>query len=227
MSYCTVQNVFDLGLSARAFPAVAMPPESVNEFTATIEIPSHGFTAADIITFRVTDGGRLPTNITAATLYYPIPVSADLFRVALTPGGTPIASWYDAGAGWAVAVDPIRRLQANIDAMAAFIDEHLTAHDPPIQPDPVTGRYPPILVYMNAQLAARRSVTSLMFENAEFRAAADRLFAAEQKDNDMLESWRKGKPITPRPTDETPAIAENGAISGAGRDAIPWGTGML
>jgi hypothetical protein len=204
-----------------------MPPESVNAATGTIEIPSHGFTAADIITFRVTDGGHLPTAISAATPYYPIPVSADLFQVALTPGGTPIASFYQAGAGWSVAVDPVRRIQAHIDDAAAVIDEHLTAHEPPIQPDPVTGKLPQILIGMNARIAARRAVTSLAFENDAFRVATDRLFATEAEDLKILEDWKKGKPITPRPTDETPATADNGAFAGSGRDSIPWSTGSL
>lgn len=221
MAYSTLDDVFLLGLSAQAFVILARPFDAVDAASATIRLQAHGLSTADVITFEVTEGGALPTGLSAFTAYYPIPVTADLFRVATTPNGTPIASWVDGGLGWGVQVDTTRRIAAHNEAEAARIDEHLTAHEPPIQPDPITGKYPQVLVGLNARMTARAAIISLAIENEAYRVARDRLMAREEADMKMLADWKAGKPIQPRPTDETPAIAENSARAGAGTP-IDW-----
>lgn len=216
MAYSTLDDVFLLGLSAQAFVVLARPFDAVDAASATIRLKAHGLSALDVITFEVTEGGALPTGISAFTAYYPIPVSADLFRVALTPNGTPIASWADGGEGWTLQVDTTRRILAHNEECAAEIDEHLTAHQPPIQPDPLTGKYPQVLVGLNARMTARAAIISLAIENDAYRVPRDRLMDREETDLKMLAAWEAGKPIQPRPTDETPAVAENSARASAG-----------
>lgn len=221
MAYSTLDDVFLLGLSAQAFVVLARPFDAVDAASATIRLKAHGLSATDVITFEVTEGGALPTGLSAFTAYYPIPVTADLFRVATTPSGTPIASWVDAGSGWSVQIDTTRRVAAHNEECAAEIDEHLTAHEPPIQPDPITGKYPQVLVGLNARMTARAAIISLAIENDAYRVPRDRLMAREETDLKMLADWKAGKPIQPRPTDETPAIAENSARASAGTP-IDW-----
>ena len=225
MAYSTLDEVFTLGLAAQAFQMLPRPFDAVDAATATIRLRAHGLTLDDVITFEVSDGGALPTAISAFQPYYPIPVTADLFQVALTPNGTPIASWVSAGEGWGVTVDTRRRIQAHAEETAAEIDEALTADTPPIKVDPVTGKYPQQLIGLNARMTARAAVLSLQVENAAYRVAIDRLFSKEKADQDQLAIWRSGKPLNPRPTDQT-AIPDNAAIA-SGDTPTPWRTGFL
>jgi hypothetical protein len=142
-------------------------------------------------------------------------MSSDLFKIQ------GINSFASAGTGWSVSLDPGRRLDAHLAETAAEIDEHLTAETPPIQVDPITGRYPQVLVGLNARMAARAAVISLQIENAAYRKAVDRLFEREKQDLVMLDNWRKGKPLNPRPVDTTPG-ADNSARAGYFHEPIPW-----
>jgi hypothetical protein len=225
-AYCTTDEIFTLGLSAQAFVSRPRVPDAVSAASATIRIKAHGLTVDDVITFEAVSGGQLPTGISGFTPYYPIPLSADLLHVATTPSGTPIASWASAGAGWGVCVDPLRRLAAHAVEVSAEIDEHLTAHDPPILVDPVTGKYPQVLVGLSARMAARAAVTSLQIENAQYRVAVDRLMAREAQDLEILAAWKAGKPIQPRPTDEDD-LANNAARAGYGRRPAGWDRGYV
>ncbi len=220
MPYATRDDVFLLALSAQAFVTLARPVPTIDVdiATGTIRLKAHGFAASDLIALEVKSGGALPSGgsgtPSAYQTYAPIPVSGDLFRI------TGFTSWTSAGAGWSVSVDFGRRLDAHLAETAAQIDENLTADEPPLKPDPITGKYPLQVVGMNARMAARAAVLSLQIENAAFRVATDRLFAKEVEDVKQLEIWRLGKPINPRPTDQTDQ-ADNGAVASSFA-AVPW-----
>jgi hypothetical protein len=226
MPYATRDELYLLALGAPAFVVYARPFDAVDAATATIRLKGHGLSLSDLITFETSDGGRTPSGITQFATYYPVPVSSDLFRVAIVSGGATVTSWVDSGEGWAVAVDPGRRLDAHLLETAAFIDEHLTAHEPPIDVDPISGKYPPVLVGMNARLAARKAIASLEADNPQYARAIDRLLASEAADQIILTDWKNGKPINPRPTDGT-ATADNSARAQSGRCAMPWTTGSI
>lgn len=226
MTYSTNDDVYLLALSAQAFVVLARPFDAVDATTATIRLKAHGFSALDIIAFEVMDGGTLPTSVSQFTSYYPIPVSSDLFRVATTPNGTPIASWASAGSGWGVTVDQARRLAAHRENAFAEINENLTAYKPPILPDPITGKYPQVLIGLEARMAARAAILSLEIENEAYRISRDRLIAQEKFDQGLLDAWRAGKPIQPVPIDQD-AIPENGARASSGI-GLDWrNSGML
>jgi hypothetical protein len=225
MSYATRDDLFQLALAASAFVAYARPYDAVDAATATIRIKGHGFSNDDLITFECATG-TLPNGISQFAIYHPIVVSGDLFQVATVAGGTPIASWSDAGEGWAVAVDMNRRLDLHLKAASAFVDEHLTAHEPPIDPDPDTGEYPPLLVQITARIAARAAIGSLETENPQYKVPIDRLLAREPADSVILADWKAGKPIQPRPVDST-TVADNSARANSSRSAVPWTTGSL
>lgn len=224
-SYATLDDVFQLALTAQAFRTRGRAFDAVSAGTATVRLAAHGFTTADAITFEVTSGGLLPTGISSFTVYYPIPVSIDLFRVATAPNGTPISSWVSGGSGWGVALDPTRRLLAHLEQTASEIDENLTADEPPIKVDPITGKFPQQLIGLNARMAARAAVLSLQIENAAYRVAVDRLFEKEKLDVEQLAIWRAGKPLNPRPIDQNTQL-DNAAI-GISDPSTPWRTGTL
>lgn len=226
MSYATRDQLFSLALAAPAFVAYARPFDAVDKSTATIRIKGHGLSTSDIISFECSDGGSTPTAISEFALYYPVPISADLFRVATSSGGTPIASWADAGTGWGIVIDPHRRLDIHLEESSAFVDEHLTAHEPPIQVDPITGTYPWTLVGIVCRIAARRAVASLETENPQYRVPIDRLLASEEADKQLLLDWKNGKPLQPRPVDEN-TKADNAARASNGRDEMGWTTGYF
>ena len=121
-SYATLDDIYNLGFSARAFIAHARPFDGVDPTTATIRLKAHGYDPRDIITFEVSGGGQLPSQLSAFTPFYPIPLSSDLFRVSTSAGGIPIASFNVAGTAWGVCLDPIRRLNMILVDEAAFID---------------------------------------------------------------------------------------------------------
>lgn len=221
MSYATRRDVYLLGLSAQAFVARSRPFDAVDATTATVRLRAHGLDTGDVVTFEATAGGALPTGLSAFAVYYAVPVSSDLFRVSLTSGGAAIASWASAGSGWAIAIDYGPRLDAHLADASATIDEHLTAHDPPL-----LAPYPAVVVGMCARMAARAAVTSLQIENAAYRVAVDRLFAREAQDLEILAAWKAGKPIQPRPTDKSDE-ADNAAHAASSRPVIGWTTGML
>lgn len=225
MAYATRDQLFSLALAAPAFVAYPRPFDAVDGPTATIRIKGHGLSLSDVITFERSDGGTLPTGLSEWATYYPVPVTADLFRVALASGGTPIASWANTGAGWGVTVDQYRRLDMHLEEVSAFVDEHLTAHEPPILPDQ-SGNYPWVLVGIVARIAARRAISSLEVENPQYRVPIDRLLATEEADKQLLADWKAGKPIQPRPEDET-STADNSARAQYSREPVPWTTGMI
>jgi len=224
MAYCTRDNVYQLALPATAFVSRARPFDAVGASTATIRLKAHGLSTLDIVTFEKTSGGTLPTGISEFTVYYPVPVSSDLFRLATSYGGTPIASWVSGGSGWAIAVDPGRRLDMHVRESASRIDDHLTAHELPLLPDN-NGEYPYVLVGLNARMAARQCITTLQFDTTAFRTAIDRLAAQEKADEQMLLDWKNGKPLQPRPEDSD-SIPDNAAQAYA-VTPMDWLTGTL
>lgn len=203
MAYCTPDEVFALGLPAAAFVTRARPvqPSDVDGPTGRIRLRAHGLADSDVVTFEVTAGGALPTGVSAFTPYTPTVVSFDLFHIGLT--------FASVGSGWAIAVDPLRRITLLAEDVSAQIDEVLTAHAVPLLPG-ATG-YPPVVVGVAARMTARAAVNSLQVENAAYRVAIDRLFAAEEFDRLMLTNWIKGKPVQPAPLDQTTGTADNGA----------------
>lgn len=225
-AYCTEDDVFK-ALAAQAFVVRPRPvqPADVDGASGTIRLEAHGLTADDVVTFKGTSGGSLPTGVTAFAPYYPTVVSFDLFKVAATLGGSAL-TFVAVGSGWGIVVDPRRRIRWHAVDTAAEINQNLTAHDPPIQVDPTTGKYPPILIGLNARMAARAAVTSLQVDNAAYRVAIDRLFAREEMDRTILDELRKGWPLNPRPTDQT-EVADNSARAASSRAALDWTTGEL
>lgn len=226
MAYCTREELYTLALAAPAFVSYARPFDAVDAATATIRLKGHGLFANNPITFEGTEGGYLPTGISEFSVYYAQPLTSDLFRISTVIGGSAVASWSEPGEGWGISIDPGPRLDAIAAERSAFIDEHLTAHEPPIQVDPVTGLYPSVLIGICARLTARQAIASLETTVPQYRVAIDRLLASEEDDRKLLEAWKGGKPIQPRPTDEDEAL-ENAAVARNGRDAMSWSSGRF
>lgn len=231
--YATRADVYRLGLSAQAFVVRArpVPLTDVSATTATIRLQAHGMSTGDAFTFEVTSGGTLPTGITAFLPYYAVVVTADLFRVSLTSGGSAIASWASPGTGgvspWSISVDQGSRLDAHILDASSAVDECLTAQAPPLLVSPVTGTYPLVVVGIVSRMAARSAVTSLQIENPQYRVAVDRLFAQEAADQQTLTDWKAGKPIQPAAVDQTPGSPFDGPQVGYSQCAQPWNTPYL
>jgi hypothetical protein len=149
-------------------------------------------------------------------------MSFDLLRI--TSGAVPITSYASAGSGWAIAIDPRRRLLRNLRETAGQINNMLTGHDPPIERDD-DGNYPEVVVGLNARLAAWRAVTTLQFENPVSREALDRLEAQIEEDRKTLATYLAGRPILPRPTDQN-SVPDNAATARAGV-AVNWQVGYM
>ena len=228
MAYATVAQVYALALSARAFVVAPSPILASDPNTGTIRLAAHGLANMDRVIFTKTSGGLLTPELSTFMYYEPIVLGGDLFQVADPITGLPIV-FSQASTGWAVAVDPERRLAMHLEDAAARIDQHLTAHSTPIQVNATTGAYPSVLVGLNARMAARSAVTSLQVENPAYREPMDRLFAMAASDGDtdppaqpgsLLGDWKAGVEILPTPVDRT-AIADMG-MRARGRWPIGW-----
>ncbi len=223
-SYATLDETYNLALTARAFVVGASKIDACEVDTGKILLPSHGCSSADLLRFSCTSGGSLPPELDAFTYYSPIIVGGDVFQVN-DGSGAPIIFTADPR-GWSVIVDPVRRLTMHLRDAFGRINNCITAHETPIKVDPITGLYPPILVGMNARVGARSCVTSLQLENAQYKSALDRLFKLEMSDESTLAEWKDGKPILPKPTDQT-STPEMGAVTTFGRRASSWSTGRV
>lgn len=223
-AYCTRDDCF-LVLSPKAFVVRPQPIANVSAdvdlSTGVIRLAANGLTSSDYVTLAVTSGGALPTGLSAFTKYPVDPVEFDLIRLRDPDTGDPITSYASAGSGWAIAVDMMRRLDFHRHSQAARINECLTAHEPPLD-EP----YPPHVVDINARLAVRRMLTSLQFDNAAYRVQAEELRATADQDEATLMRWLAGKPVHPRPVDQT-TVADNGARATSSREPSNWTTGLL
>ncbi len=229
MAYAVFDDVHQLGLSARAFVVVPRAFNSDNGrggdtidtagSTGVIRMAGHGYTSADLVDmFLIASGGALPTGAVTGALL--VPAYVDSFRFKLyTQTGT-LVTYTTAGSGWGIQIDPERRLQRHLDDGASRIDRALVAQSPPIKVDPITGKYPPEIIGLNARLAARSAIPSLQFEVAAFRQAADRVLAAEKADEAMLAEWMAGKPLLPQGLDQGLNGAQDAPRAQSKR---PWG----
>lgn len=233
-AYATIGDVYR-ELSAPAFLSRPRPldPRAGDSFdpaTGIITLGAHGYLATDRVRLVAVAAGALPGGATSAPLAA-IPLDYWRFQLALTPGGAPL-TFPSAGSGWGVQVDPEPRIAYFLDRTAEIINECLVAHSTPLERDPSTGEFPGVIVGVNARMAARRAVTSLQLDNAAFRAPIDRLLAAAAFDGDtdppakpgsLLGDWKMGKPVLPRPKDQT-AASDIGA-RGRGRAPLGYGSG--
>jgi hypothetical protein len=187
----------------------------------TVTVRLDGFEVDTLTPVTVTSGGiqyqlvETTNNLTGASIDFAIVTSV-----------APVA-WTDAGEGWGIAIDPAARLQAILEERTGFINEHLIAHGGKIDPDPITGLYPSVLVGLCARMAARQAIASLEVENPQYAKPIDVLMSSKEADERMLADWKKGKPISPYPTDDTPDIVENAARASSLRDEMPWSTGRM
>ena len=235
-AYATIDDVYLLGLTARAFAVAPSQPQAVDLVTGTIRLPAHGLGMADHVTFFVTAGGGLTPEL-SPFIYYPVAIlGGDLFKVLDPVTGTPI-TFSQASRGWTVSADSVRRLQAHLDDATARINACLPAHATPIATDVLTGAGWGPLRGLCARMAARSAVRSLLVENPVFREPMDRLFASAAFDGDtdppaqpgsLLGDWKNGMPILPTPIDQT-TTPEMGARSSSTRCRFErgWTTGRL
>lgn len=230
VAYCTRANVF-AELDPRGFVARPRPIEDtstdVDITTGTILLVASAFETDDRIRFSTVLGGSLPPELAALGLQYvnPIPLGFDTFKVANPSTGLPIAPFTSAGTGWAVTIDPLIRLDRLIAQVSGEIGQDLTGDKPPLLPDPVTGLYHPTVVGLTAREVGRRAVNSLMFDNAAYRVATDRLFATADRDAELRETLRKGWPLNPRALDQD--TIPNDAARAYGGTPVPWLSGSL
>lgn len=237
MAYAVSQDVYDLGLTAQAFALMprALDPrraEYLTPSTGTFRVLGHGFTVDDAVEFVLIGAGAIPGGASLDSTYHPLPLDFWRFRLSLSRGGTPVTFTDTGSGGWALQVDPERRITRACAVVSDEIDQDLIAHATPILPDPVTHAYPGKLVGIVARYVARRLVAGITFENAAFRAATERLQAEEKRDDAQRERWRNGEPLLPTPLDQTATpddTAKTGTSGVAGPDALAtaWLTGAM
>lgn len=239
VAYARLRDVYDLGLTARAFvvqPRSLDPRagDALDYATGTFSLIGHDLADDDLVRLVLkASGGSLPGGANATTIYHPLPLDYWRFRLSLTEGGAAVtfassgSSSADGVSSWGIQVDPERRLERILLSCSADIDQDLTAHGTPLAVDPDTGEYPAKVVGIVARMAARRALAGLQFENPQFRSATERLLAEEKRDDEQRAAWRLGQPIYPNPTDATGVSdntmrSANRATSSLPATPAPW-----
>lgn len=214
VQYAFPADVYALGLTAQAFvtrprPLDGRQGDSLTPSSGIFSLTAHGLTPQDIVRIvLIASGGSIPTGSSTTAVYYPTPLDYWRFTLSTTPNGSPV-TFSDAGttaaggtSAWGIQVDPEPRLNKILFNASGDIDQDLTAHATPILPDPLTGLFPTKLVGVVARVGARRAIAGLQFENPAFKAASERLFAEEKRDDEQRAAWRLGQPLMPTPIDQ-------------------------
>lgn len=216
-AYCTRADVYALGLPPEVFARPARSVGQVIPSSGTIVLRAHGLSTDAPISLSLlstssipgSPAAALPGGLSAGVSYYVQPIGSDSFQLATTAGGTPIASFTDAGVGvLGILVDHGPYLDACIEDFARMIEAHLTAHRGPIVVSPV-------LTGINARGAADSYVGAHGAGNAILRQAYDQAGIARRRilDDRMLTAWLNGKPLPFGSVDATPTVAEGGAVA--------------
>jgi hypothetical protein len=207
--------------------AVAPSPrtvEAVDATTDTLTLRGHGLAVADPLEF-VNVGGALPGGLSAAVVVYAIPVEGSdaLFQVAETAedaeAGTqiPITSAGSGAHRVVLAVGPL--IDDALEVASDEVRQALRAHGELESP------LPPSVVAWICRLAAAAVLRVLGLQNPAQREGAQPYFDAEAQTRLELARCAKGVPLIGA-TDDTPAVAENGAVFHAvTEDARGWGSG--
>jgi hypothetical protein len=219
-AYADERHVYELGFDARAFVSSARSLAAVDVGASTFTLPGHGLRTDDAVTFSVegdpidgTPDPALPAPLSLSLAYYAIVVSGSLFKVAATAGGAAV-TLTDAGAGtFGIVVDLVPRLRRRCLYWSAVLDQHLTAHDTPLEVDPETGEYPELASGLVARFAARDMIPAIGAQNPLYADAVKRTLDAEGFDKAMLIDLKAGKPLAGVIIDQTPAIATGGAVA--------------
>ncbi len=238
MAYATIGDIFSKALRAEAFIARPRAVASADPIANVIALPSHGFTAGLLpaLTFvlmgNATPGAfgmpsgvpTLPVGLSVSTRYYPLPLGGDLFQVAASPSGPPVALLSAGAPLFGVLVDTTATLAALLDSTAAFpLDEALTNYDPPIIRDPMTGLFPEVIVTVNALLAARAALPVFGLAHPQYEKSLDAMLVGWQANvTSAMERWVKGKPINVRPQDQTSGYLESAARASSDRPPQGW-----
>jgi len=224
-TYATLAQIYDKGLPAEAFVARPRQIEAVDPATGVLTLRGHGLFDGYQIELFVEGSpvygypsAALPAGLSASIVYEAEPVSgsSNLFRVRPV-NGSAITSFADSGSGvFSLVVDRARAVNEIAIGQTAIMDDALTAHAPPIPPNPITGLYDEILVEVCAQKTAIRAAAVFGLADASYQRSLDELVRQASEHQAILARWVAGRPINVRPDDQTPTIPENGGRGAGG-----------
>jgi hypothetical protein len=241
MPYATIADIYAKALRAESFVSRARVVASADPIANVLNLPGHGFVAGLLPAltflpigaptpgaFAMAGAPAIPSGLSPSTLYYPQPIGSDLFQVATTPTGSPVAL-VDAGTPlFGIRIDVATTLGLLLVSQASVIDEVLTNYDPPILPDPVTGLYPEILVTTNARLVAQASFTVFGMAHPQYETSLAAQLAGWQEDvKAAMDRWFAGRAINVHPQDQTSGVLEGAARFGRGRRSRGMDTRVL
>src|SRR5262249_55247747 len=128
-AYAAVPDLYMHGLPPALLVAQPRALQAVDPVADAFRLSGHGLAQDDSLEF-VSSGGTLPGGLSASAVYYaiPLPDSDALFRVAASPGGSPVAL-SDSGTGvTAIVPNLVAKARAALAFRARWIDQHLVAH---------------------------------------------------------------------------------------------------
>jgi hypothetical protein len=207
---CARENVYATGLPPEMFSRPPRLIEGVTPAAGALSLRAHALKPDAPVTLAVQSSSTLgaaaaalPGGLSAAQVYYALPLGSDAFSLSLVAGGEPISSFTDAGSGvFGVVVDHGVYLDAAIEAATAIIYQFTRAHAQPIAAD--------VLPFVCAFVAARIYLVSHTSGNSEFAKAGEAPSWIRSLVDKLFDIWTKGAPILGA-VDATPTVADNGA----------------
>lgn len=212
-SYGTRKGLYRHGLRADALVSIPRTVTSVDVATSTFTLRGHGMSAGDLFTWDTK--GTLPSGLSPALVYAADPVSGDLFKA--TQGGLPVTIT-NQGTG---LINIVQDLDATIDAaLLAFsrhIDQHLPAHETPLQlPVP---EHIELWLYW---LVSYDLVVTRGLGNPAYKDSADAMAERAKMAQAKLDAMEAKTKSVVGATDQTPGKAEARAIGTSAGDR--WGS---
>lgn len=167
VSYASIADLPKFGFPRGLLSNPAREIASIDAAGDVFTLDGHGFADDDVVTFRVEDGGTLPSPLVAGTSYYAIGLTDSTFQVASTAGGAAL-NIGSGGLRVLVAASIVPMLEALLEQNSRLFDSYLPAHEVPLE-EPI----PTVAVACVAQLTAADAL-ALMGQSSELlRARAE------------------------------------------------------
>lgn len=179
---CDPADLFAHGLPRGGVPNHGRQVSAVDTTANTLTIDLHGLSLDDEVEFRAEGGGTLPTGISAATIYYAIPVTYNTFSVSATLGGSAVNISASGTPGRILCIPKVN-IPAIISGTSRLVEDMLPAHIVPI-----VGDVPPIVRQTTAELAAQKVLALTGGATASLMTIFD--LATKR-----LERWARGVPV--------------------------------
>lgn len=204
-AYATLAQFYLLsGLNAAACTPESRAISSIDVAGSLFELPGNGFTDGDRVRFQALGAGAvLPAGLVRST-YYEAHPDGDFFT--LTLNGAPVTITDDGTGVIHVLEDNAPKILAIIEIKSRYLDANAKAYKGPFTGTPPGWATDTVCKLAGLTVAMSLRTSSPSYNLDDVRKEAD-------KAESFIARLSKGEPMADDPPDQTPKVAEMGAIS--------------